>query len=45
MARELFSAEERAAMDEQYEAWKQSQEGMSAIAEAAAQTGATEQMQ
>lgn len=40
MARELFSAEERAALDEQYEAWKQSDEGMSAIAEAAAQTGA-----
>ncbi len=40
MARELFSAEERAALDEQYEAWKQSEEGMAAIAEAAAQTGA-----
>jgi hemerythrin-like domain-containing protein len=40
MARELFSAEERAALDEQYEAWKQSSEGMSAIADAAAQTGA-----
>lgn len=40
MAREMFSAEERAAMDEQYEAWKQSDEGMAAIAEAAAQTGA-----
>lgn len=40
MARELFSADERAAMDEQYEAWKQSREGMSAVADAAAQTGA-----
>ena len=42
MARELFSAEERAAMDEQYEAWKQSEEGMSAVADAAAQTGASD---
>lgn len=40
MARQLFSAEERAALDEQYEAWKQSADGMSAIAEAAAKTGA-----
>jgi hemerythrin-like domain-containing protein len=40
MARELFSAEERAALDEQYEAWKQSDEGMAAVAEAAALTGA-----
>ena len=40
MARELFSAEERAAFDEQYEAWKQSDKGMAAVAEAAVQTGA-----
>ena len=40
MARELFSAEERAAFDEQYEAWKQSDQGMAAVAEAAVQTGA-----
>ena len=40
MARELFSAEERAAFDEQYEAWKQSGQGMAAVAEAAAKTGA-----
>ena len=40
MARELFSAEERAAFDEQYETWKQSSEGMAAIADAAVQTGA-----
>ena len=40
MARELFSAEERAAFDEQYEAWKQSDQGMEAVAEAAVQTGA-----
>jgi hemerythrin-like domain-containing protein len=40
MARELFSAEERAAFDEQYEAWKQSGAGMSAVAAAAAETGA-----
>ena len=44
MARELFSAEERAALDEQYEAWKQSAEGMSAIADAAAKTGASNAM-
>jgi hemerythrin-like domain-containing protein len=40
MAREMFSVEERAAHDEQYEAWKASEEGMAAVAEAAAQTGA-----
>ena len=40
MAREMFSAEERAAFDEQYEAWKQSDQGMAAVAEAAVQTGA-----
>ena len=40
MARELFSAEERAAFDEQYEAWKQSDQGIAAVAEAAVQTGA-----
>jgi hemerythrin-like domain-containing protein len=41
MARQLFSAEERAALDEQYEAWKQSDAGMSAVAAAAAETGAS----
>lgn len=41
MARQLFSAEERAALDEQYEAWKQSAEGMSAVADAEKQTGAS----
>jgi hemerythrin-like domain-containing protein len=45
MAREMFSAEERAAMDEQYEAWKQSAEGMAAIRDAAAQTGASQALQ
>ena len=40
MAREMFSAEERAAFDEQYEAWKQSDQGIAAVAEAAVQTGA-----
>ncbi|MDQ2701263.1 MAG: hemerythrin domain-containing protein [Pseudomonadota bacterium] len=40
MARELFTAEERATLDEQYEAWKQSDEGMAAIAQAANETGA-----
>ncbi len=44
MAREMFSAEERAAFDEQYEAWKQSEEGMAAVADAAAQTGAASAM-
>jgi hemerythrin-like domain-containing protein len=45
MAREMFSAEERAEMDEQYEAWKQSAEGMAAVTEAAAQTGADRALQ
>lgn len=40
MAREMFGAEERAAFDEQYEAWKQSGEGMAVVAEAAVVTGA-----
>jgi hemerythrin-like domain-containing protein len=40
MARQMFSAEERAEMDEQYSAWKQSQAGRSAVADAASQTGA-----
>jgi hemerythrin-like domain-containing protein len=44
MARQLFSAEERAALDEQYEAWKQSAEGMAAVADAAKQTGANAAM-
>ena len=38
MARELFSAEERAELDEQYEAWKASDEGMKAVAAARAET-------
>ena len=37
MARELFTAEERAELDEQYEAWKASDEGMKAVAAARAQ--------
>lgn len=40
MARQMFSAEERAGFDEQYEAWKRSDAGMSAVAAAAAETGA-----
>ena len=40
MARELFSAEERAQMDEEYAAWKQSPEATAMIAAAAAETGA-----
>ena len=40
MARELFSAEERADLDVQYEAWKKSPEAMATLATAAAKTGA-----
>ena len=40
MAREMFSAEERAQMDEEYAAWKKSPEAASAIAAAAKETGA-----
>ena len=40
MAREMFSAEERADLDVQYEAWKNSGAGQSAVAKAAAETGA-----
>jgi hemerythrin-like domain-containing protein len=40
MARELFSAEERADLDVQYEEWKNSGTGKSAVAKAAAETGA-----
>ena len=40
MARELFSAEERADLDVQYETWKKSPEAMAALATAAAKTGA-----
>ena len=40
LARELFSAEERAELDVQYEAWKKSPEAKSALATAAAETGA-----
>jgi hemerythrin-like domain-containing protein len=40
MARQMFTAEERAEMDEQYAAWKESSDGMAVVADAAAQTGA-----
>ena len=40
MARELFSAEERADLDVQYETWKKSPEAMAALATAAPKTGA-----
>ena len=39
MARELFSSEERAQLDEDYEAWKTSDAGASAVAAAKAKTG------
>lgn len=39
MAREMFSAEERAEFDEQYEAWKRSPESDAAISAAKAKTG------
>lgn len=39
MARELFSAEERARLDEEYEAWKRSPAADSAVAAARAKTG------
>lgn len=41
MARELFSAEERADMDVQYEEWKRSPEAMAVLAETANKTGAS----
>ena len=40
MARELFTAEERAEMDVQYEEWKKSPATMALLAGAAAKTGA-----
>jgi hemerythrin-like domain-containing protein len=40
MAREMFSAEERADMDVQYEEWKKSAKGKAVLAAAAAKTGA-----
>ena len=40
MARELFSAEERADLDVQYEEWKKSPEAMATLADAATKTGA-----
>lgn len=40
MAREMFSAEERADLDVQYEEWKNSGAGRAAVAKAAAETGA-----
>ena len=39
MARTLFSAEERAQLDEDYAAWKRSPQGDSAVAAARAKTG------
>ena len=39
MAREMFTAQERAQMDEDYAAWKQSGEGDAAVAAARAKTG------
>jgi len=39
MARELFTAEERAQLDEDYAAWKESGEGDAAVAAALAKTG------
>ena len=39
MARELFTAEERASLDEDYEAWKQSEDGANLVAAAKAKTG------
>ena len=39
MAREMFSAEERARLDEEYEAWKRSPAADSAVAAAKAKTG------
>ncbi len=41
MAREMFSAQERADMDVQYEEWKRSPEAMALLAEAANKTGAS----
>jgi hemerythrin-like domain-containing protein len=39
MARELFTAEERASLDEEYETWKQSEDGANLVAAAKAKTG------
>lgn len=39
MARQLFSAEERAQLDEQYEEWKNSDAASGAIAAAKMETG------
>ena len=39
MAREMFSVEERARLDEEYEAWKRSPAADSAVAAAKAKTG------
>ena len=39
MARELFTAEERAQLDEDYEGWKQSGVGAAAVSAAKAKTG------
>lgn len=41
MARQLFTAEERAQLDEDYEAWKQSDAAATAVAAAKAKTGLT----
>lgn len=40
MARKMFSAQERASLDEQYEAWKASSAGINAVKGAQAKTGA-----
>lgn len=42
MVRDLFTLEERAQLDEQYEAWKAPAAGRAAVAKAATQTGAAE---
>ena len=39
IARELFTAEERASLDEEYETWKQSEDGANLVAAAKAKTG------
>ncbi|MEO5565873.1 MAG: hemerythrin domain-containing protein [Luteimonas sp.] len=44
MVRELFSLEERAQLDEKYEAWKQSAAGRAVVAKAASHTGAASVM-
>lgn len=43
MARELFTTEERAQLDEEYEQWKKSDTGREAVAAARAESGIPEQ--